>query len=362
VKSPDVIIAGAGLIGVSIALELGRRGAQVLVLDRGEPGRESTSAAAGMLAAADPETPKALRPLSNVSAQLYPEFVAQIEGASGINVDFRQQGTIQLSNRASLAAPFHSISLAELKRLEPALEPGGLEAFFVEESSVDPLLLIQGALVAAARAGIEIRGKTEVHDFVSRRGHVELVLASERLAAPTVVNCRGAWSGYPVRPRKGHALYLQPPPAGAIEHVVVSPEVYLVPRSSGKVLVGATVEDVGYDKTVDPDTVKTLHAEASRLVPEAAHASVLASWAGLRPGTPDDLPVLGATKDPGILIASGHFRNGILLAPVTARILADLVAGTPPEWDISAFTLSRFAAAVPGEKEKPARPRHFVKK
>lgn len=347
-KSPDVIIAGAGIIGVSLALELRRRGAKVLVLERGTPGQESTSAAAGMLAAADPETPKALRPLCHASARLYPEFVEQIERASGLRVDFRRQGTITLSDRSSLPAPYQEISSDELKRMEPAIDFDKRLAFFVQESSVDPVLLIHAALAAVGGAGIEVRGKSEVRDIASRKEQVEVVLDSERLTARVVVDCRGAWSGHPVRPRKGHSLYIQPSTTGAIEHVVVSPEVYLVPRSSGKVLIGATVEDVGFDKTVDPQTIARLHRDAVLLVPDLAGSPVISSWAGLRPGTPDDLPLLGATEDRGIFIASGHFRNGILLAPITARIMADLITGQSPEWDVSAFSPARFVAVVPG--------------
>ncbi len=146
----------------------------------------------------------------------------------------------------------------------------------------------------------------------------------------------------PVKPRKGQMLYLRPQQPGMLEHVVRTPEVYLVPRSSGKILVGATVEDVGFDKGVQPEVIHQLQNIAARYLPELAQAAVLESWAGLRPGSPDDLPLIGPTGVPGVFIASGHFRNGILLAPVTAQIVADLVTGKPVNTNISAFSPERF--------------------
>lgn len=338
-----MIIAGAGIIGVSIALELRRRGGDVLVLERGEPGREASSAAAGMLAFANPETPAPLRRLARTSAQLFPEYVAGLEDSSGMQVDFRRQGTIALLRTSEAPEPYRPLSPEELHRLEPALETQGRAAFFAAEDSVDPALLMQAAVLSAAGHGIEIRSHCGVGRIVRRGREMEVSTSSGAVTAKTVIDCRGAWSGAPVRPRKGQSLYLQPDRAGLLEHVVASSEVYLVPRSSGKILVGATVEDVGFEKTVEPETIHQLHAAAALLVTQLESATVIESWAGLRPGTPDDLPLLGATATPGLFIASGHFRNGILLAPVTGRILADLVSGKPVTTDISAFSPLRFS-------------------
>src|SRR5260370_10732860 len=137
----------------------------------------------------------------------------------------------------------------------------------------------------------------------------------------------------------------QPPGAGLLEHVITAFAVCMVPRSWGKILVGATVEDVGFDKTVEPDVIASLHRAAAALVPELAAAQVVESWAGLRPGSPDDLPLLGETETRGAFIATGHFRNGILLAPVTARIIADLVMGKPAGLYISPVSPSLFSPA-----------------
>jgi glycine oxidase len=350
VTSPDVIIAGGGLIGVSIALELGRSGAQVLVLDRGEPGREASSAAAGMLAASDPETPLSLRPLAVESVRMFPEYVRQIESLSGIGTDFRRQGSIEIVEHAPRPASYRELTADELRKIEPGLQTEGLPTFFIDEDSVDPALLMQSALCAASRSGTEIRGQTEVRTIYAKGDRIEIETVSGRLDAKTLVDCRGAWSGEPVRPRKGQALYLRPKRSGTLEHVLRAPGVYLVPRSetprdAEKIFVGATVEDTGFDKTVEPTTIAGLHAAAARWVPELTAAEVTASWAGLRPGSPDNLPLLGETAVRGVFIATGHFRNGILLAPVTARVMADLIAAKPAPLDISAFSPLRFSGA-----------------
>ena len=337
----DVIISGAGIIGVSLALELRSRGADVLVLDSAEPGKEASSAAAGMLSAVDPETPLQLRTLTRASADLYPAFVEKLERLSGMKTDFRS-GAIDLF-QTSQAPADRPISEVELKALEPALDARGCKAFFFAgENSVDPDLLMQAAIQAARTAGVELRGQTAVQQMESDGAHVAVMTASDRFLARAVVNCQGAWAGAPVRPRKGQMLYLQPRERELLRYVLRAPEVYLVPRSSGKILAGATVEDVGYDKTVVPQAIEQLHHSAAGYVPALGAAPVVASWAGLRPGTPDDLPILGATKERGVFSATGHFRNGILLAPITARIMADLIAGKGPAVDISVFSPERF--------------------
>jgi glycine oxidase len=341
VKSWDVIIVGAGIIGVSLALELRERGAGVLVLDRAEPGSEASSAAAGMLAAADPDTPIALRPLATASARMFPAFVQRLQTAGNMQVDFRRVGTIALLPETSAPVEYRSLSRADLQLLAPSVHSSGQSAFFVQEDSVDPSLLMQSALAAARNVGVEIRGHTTVEEIRPHDHAVEVLTDTDNLAAASVVDCRGAWFGNPVRPRKGQMLYVQPERA-VLQHVLRTPDVYIVPRSSGKILVGATVEDVGFDKSVDPSAIQQLLNAANKYLPELASAPITHSWAGLRPGTPDDLPIIGPTDASRVFVATGHFRNGILLAPITAQIMADLVGGRPSPMDISAFAEDRF--------------------
>jgi glycine oxidase len=341
VKSWDVIIAGAGIIGVSLALELRQRGATVLVLDRAEPGAEASSAAAGMLAPADPETPELLRPLAKASARMFAAFVQKVESAAGMQVDFRRVGTIALMPENTARPEYRGLSATELQRLEPSIHRSGHSAYFVQEDSVDPNLLMRAALAAARTLGVEVRGHTAVTEIRSRGDAVEVVTQSEVFSAAFAVDCRGAWSGTPVRPRKGQMLYVLPQ-ASLLQHVLRTPEVYIVPRSSGKILIGATVEDVGFDKAVDPSAIQQLVTAAAKYLPALASAPMTQSWAGLRPGTPDDLPIIGPTHTPRVFVATGHFRNGILLAPITAQIMADLVHGRPSPQDIQAFSPDRF--------------------
>jgi len=366
VNFPDVIIAGGGIIGVSIALELRHRGLQVLVLDRGEPGQEASSAAAGMLAAFDPDTPFALQPLAKESARMFPAYVRKLESLSGTQVDLRSQGTIALLDESSASAAstlgtHRKLSADELRQIEPAVESRGHSVFFVDEASVDPVMLMRAALQAASVMGIEVRGHTEVREMHGHRGEVEVITSQGRLSAPRAINCRGAWSGAPVKPRKGQMLAVCPQ-VMRVQHIIQAPGAYVVPRSSGKVVIGATVEDAGFDKTVAAETIRELHRAAAEFVPELASAEVVASWAGLRPGSPDDLPILGASETPGCFVATGHFRNGILLAPVTAEIMANLCLGRAAGWDISAFSPLRFLAAPINSSRNSSEPPKFMKK
>lgn len=342
----DVIISGAGIIGLSLALELETRGIRVEVFDRAQPGQESSSAAAGMLAWSDPETPESLRELARRSAQAYPDFVARIEAASGMQTDFRQGAIALLESGVQAPANYRPLTRTELHQREPGLQAHSYSAFVIEEEhSVDPALLMRALIAAVRNLGIMVRSHTEVREIRWSRQRVEVITGQGTFSAGMAVNCQGAWSGAPVKPRKGQMLYLRPTQPGALRHVLRAPEVYLVPRTSGQILVGATVEDVGFDKTVVPRAIEELHRCAVRFVPGLAQAEVVSSWAGLRPGTPDGLPVLGAAGIPNVFLATGHFRNGILLAPVTARIMADLIAGNEPEIDLAPFSPARFAAA-----------------
>jgi len=174
--------------------------------------------------------------------------------------------------------------------------------------------------------------------------------AKTSFSADKVVNCAGPWSGqigphrFPTRPVKGQILCLASPSRELLQHVIRSPEVYLIPRSDGRILAGATVEEAGFDKRTDPATMLRFHRAAIALVPELRNAKILEDWAGLRPGTPDALPILGATTTPGYYVATGHFRDGILLAPITAQVMADVVTGVAPAHDLMPFSPSRFSS------------------
>jgi len=351
VKTWDVIIVGGGIIGLSLSIALRKRRAQVLLVERGEPGREASHAAAGMLADCVIEMPAALEPLARASAAMYPEFVHELQDESGVEVDLRDQGTLvfpapeHLDNPAAFGAN-HRLP-APLRELEPELADPGRPALFLKERSVDPRALSAAALKTAKHRGVDISSGSMVKNVLASDGRV-VGVATDRADyhAPVVVNCAGAWAGqlpplgFPTRPVKGQMLAV----AGGnlLRHVIRSPGVYLVPRSNGRILIGSTLEEAGYDKRVDTDIIHRMHRAAVALLHRLEEARQLEAWAGLRPGTPDDLPILGPTSMPGYFVAAGHFRDGILLAPVTAEVMAEVVTGSRPAYDLSPFSPARF--------------------
>jgi len=353
VKTWDVIIIGGGIIGLSLSIALRKRGVQVLLVERGEPGREASHAAAGMLVDCAAETPAALQPLATASARMYPEFVHELQDESGMHVDLRDEGTLVFPPPEHVHdSPGFNVERllpAPLAELEPALADLTRPAIYLKERSVDPRALVAAALKAAKHRGVDISSGTTVNGVLLSGGRVRGISTDRtQYSAPAVVNCAGAWAGqisphpFPARPVKGQMLAVVGARHDVLRHVIRAPEVYLVPRSDGRILIGATVEEAGYDKRTEADTIQRLHRAAIRMIPALEQARVLEAWAGLRPGTPDDLPILGAASTPGYFVATGHFRDGILLAPVTAHVMAQVITGAKPEHDLSAFSPDRF--------------------
>jgi len=349
-----VIVLGVGVIGASLARELDKSGARVLVIERGEPGREASHAAAGMLAPTGGDLPLSLQELALASAAMYPEFVTELEdeaavaGAHTSKIDLRSQGTLLLEHAESVGK---QVGRAELEKLEPELSGSISEARLLEESSVDPRGLIAALLQSLKHREVHLAHGSAVKRILpTEGGSFEIETEQTTYTAQCVVNCCGAWAGeieapikVPARPRKGQMLAVLPPKSSILQHVIRSEGVYLVPRSDGRILIGATVEDVGFDKRVEPEAIKHLQRQAEQLVPALAQAKIHENWAGLRPGTPDDLPVLGETANGGYFVATGHFRNGILLAPITSLVMSRLIRGEAPGFALEAFSPARFA-------------------
>jgi len=353
VKSWDVIIIGGGIIGLSLSIALRKRGATVLVVERGEPGREASHAAGGMLVECG-EIPAPLQPLATASARLHPEFAHELQIESGISVDLRDTGTIVIPPPEHVhdqpgfttASPLP----APLADLEPALAQSTRAAFYLKERSVDPRALTAAAAKTAKLRGVDFSSGDAVTAVNLSDGRaVGVSTTKTSFQSAKVVNCAGCWSGqipphpFPTRPVKGQMLCLVMQPRNLLRHVVRSPDVYLIPRSDGRLLVGATVEEAGFDKRTDVATIQRLHRAALELVPGLKDAKILEDWAGLRPGTPDALPILGATATPGYYVATGHFRDGILLAPITANLMAQVISRETPSHDLSAFSPQRFS-------------------
>ncbi|HYW38695.1 MAG TPA: glycine oxidase ThiO, partial [Terriglobales bacterium] len=315
-KSWDAIVVGAGIIGLSLAIELNKQGLRVLVVEKGEPGREASWAAGGMLADFLAETPLGLRELATASARMYPEFVRELEDESGLKIDLRSVGTLVLRDSHLDALQDQSLQSshrlpASLEELEPAFRvPDGtaprFTALFVKERCVDPRHLTAAAIAAARHRGVDFSSGDHVLGVEVAGGKASGVRTNNtQFAAGMVVNCAGAWAGqigpheFPTRPVKGQMLCVAMPEKELVRHVVRTvawtPDVYLIPRSDGRMLIGATAEEAGFDKQTVPETIQKLRQAALDLVPKLADARILEAWAGLRPGTPDGLPILGAT-------------------------------------------------------------------
>ena len=360
-RNYDAIVIGAGIVGLSLAIELNKRGLKVLVVDKGEPGREASWAAGGMLCDFPGETVPALQALASASVGMYPEFVHELQDESGLKIDLRSQGTLLFVEKAENEAshPFilpASASAESLRELEPALlvsdeTSSHLTPLYLKERCVDPRDLTAAAIAAARHRGIDFSSGDHVLAVEVGDGKTSGVRTNKtRFAAGIVVNCAGAWAGqiephsFPTRPVKGQMLCVVMPEKEMVRHVVRTPDVYLIPRSDGRMLIGATAEEAGFDKRTVPETIQKLRRAALELVPGLAKARMLEAWAGLRPGTPDRLPIMGPTPTPGYFVATGHFRDGILLAPITAKVMTRVITGQRPQIDISKFSASRFAA------------------
>lgn len=349
--STDVIVIGGGVIGLSVALELKRSGANVRIFDRTQFGTEASWAAGGMIADLDPHLPPELQSLATASAELYPTFVRQVEEVSGAKIDFRTEGTIDFLEHAvdEIAGRLWRISTDEVHRLEPEVKPADL-AYFMRENCVDPRTLVGALLKAVSSSGVECHPNDAVQKLLLTGNRVTGVqAASGQYTANLVVNCAGAWASQiaPVsmgtRPVKGQmlALTFRGESTPLLKHVVRSRFCYIIPRSSGRLVVGSTIEPGGFDKSLNAYRIKRLHEAAIHLVPKLRDAVVAETWCGLRPGTMDNLPVLGRTSLDGYIAATGHYRDGVLLAPITAKIVGRLVLGGEPEFDLSRFSPGR---------------------
>ena len=366
----DVLVVGGGVIGCAVAAELAARGRGVTVLERAEPGTEASGAAAGMLSPqAETRTRDAFFDLALASRELYPAWVRVLEEETGVDVGYRRTGLLHCEFAGARAeSRAEQIAWQREAGLEAAaLCPGDLPreiaerlspevtaaASFPAEGAVDPRRLTRAAWLLAERRGVRVRTGVEVLGFrIEREACRGVETRNGAILANAVVDAAGAWAAFdsslplsvPVEPVRGQIVELRL--AGApLPTILSSDDVYLVPRADGTLLLGSTVEHVGFRKEVTAAAVERLIAAAVRLCPEVASARFVTAWSGLRPATPDGLPILGACRVPGLFFAAGHFRNGILLAPVTAVALADLLTGGAGK-DLASFSIERFAEAL----------------
>jgi glycine oxidase len=358
-----VAIAGAGIIGLACSLALRRRGFAVTVLEAGAAMAEASWAAGGMLAVEDPENPPALLPLSRYSRSLYDAFLAEVASLSGHNVAYRTNQTLQVLERAATDVPGTVLSRAEARHLVPGLateanaerHEDGHTFLLLEEQSLDPRDLCAALPLAARRAGVMLREREPVVSVACEADGVVVVTSKGELRADAFVNCCGAWSDSldavaGIAPRKGQMLVVEQSSGPRLEQVLRSAEIYLIPRADGRIAIGATVEDAGFSKQVEAEALLALRRRAAALWPAAMDASLVESWAGLRPGSADGLPTIAQTAERRFL-AAGHFRNGILLAPGTAEAIADLVCAVSPAVDLQPFRAHRGALSPVCDKQ-----------
>jgi glycine oxidase len=377
-NKPNVVIIGAGVIGLGIAWRLAAR-ATVTVFDRGKAGAGASHAAAGMLAACCEAEPgeEALVALGRDSQKRWPAFAAELEHVSGIDVELRREGTLVLAltadDQASVAhhlefqrrldLPLEWLSSAATRAREPRLAgkiAGSL--FSPEDHQVDNRKFVQALRIAAERAGAEIREHQPVKELLVQGGRARGVVLDDGTSVPAdfVVLAAGAWSRGigglppdrrpPIRPIKGQMLTLRMDPAAPLlSHVLWAPGVYLVPRRDGRLIVGGTVEEKGFDETITAGGLLTLLEAAWRAIPAVEELPVDEIWVGHRPGSRDDAPILGPGPLDGLFYATGHHRNGILLAPVTADAMARLILDDVVEPAIKPFGLERFLPARAAE-------------
>jgi glycine oxidase len=349
--SYDVAIVGAGIVGLSIAWRARGRGLSVVVLDRGEVGAGTSHVAAGMLAPVA-EADAGERPLLELglsSARRWPAFARELVEATGADLDYRRRGTLLLARdrdeaealdreralRERLGLRVERLLPSAARRLEPALAPTLRGALHLpDDHAVDPRLVCRALARAAVQAGAVLRPGVEVRDLAE-------------LPAEQVVIAAGPWSEVfgdeaRVRPVKGQSLrLLDPAGPGLLDRVMRWDGGYLVPRGDGRYVLGATSEERGFDTAVTAGGVYELVRDASELVPGVLELAVEEAVAGLRPGTPDNAPIIGRSmSDPRIVWATGHYRNGVLLAPVTADLVVAELMGEPVE---HGFGPQRFA-------------------
>lgn len=368
---PRVAIVGAGVMGLSIGWRLAQAGCAVEIFDAGVAGQGASHAAAGMLAACAEVEPgeERLLDLNRASQKLWPQFAADLEAASGEGVDLRTEGIITVGLTAddgaklrhlytlqqALGLPVEWLNPAEARRREPHLATRLSGAILtLEDHQVDNRKVVIALKAALRKAGVALHEHCPVSRVETEGGRVRGIIAGERqVAADVVVLAAGAWSrgveiapapALPVRPVKGQMLAVQmDPEAPLLNHVVWGPGIYLTPRRDGRLILGATTEEKGFDTQITAGGQLALLTHAWRVLPTIEELPIIEQWVGFRPGSRDDAPILGPSAEvDGLVYATGHHRNGILLLPVTAQAIARFVLDGVLDDVVQPFGAARF--------------------
>ncbi|MFG1294780.1 glycine oxidase ThiO [Xanthobacter variabilis] len=373
-----VAIVGGGVMGLSLGWRLAQAGCSVDIYEAGTAGHGASHAAAGMLAACAEAEPgeDALLALNRASQALWPAFAAELEAEAGISVDLRTEGTLTIGLTAddaarlrhlfqlqtSLGLPVEWLTAAAVRRLEPHLAgqlSGAIRS--AEDHQVDNRKVVAALLTATARAGVRLHENSPVSRVATQAGKALGVVVGEELKpADIVILAAGAWSRgvditpaapLPVRPVKGQMLALRMDPAAPlVNHVIWAPHSYIVPRRDGRLILGATTEEKGFDTSLTAGGQLALLTYAWRALPALEELPIHEQWVGFRPGSRDDAPILGpADEVDGLIYATGHHRNGILLLAVTAKVISDFLLDGRMAEVAEPFRASRFAPRVAAE-------------
>jgi glycine oxidase len=366
--APSVAVIGGGIIGCATAADLAKRGCRVTLLERASPGAEASSAAAGLLAPLGPvPEPGPFHRLAIESWRLYPAVASELRELTGVDVEHMTAGTLyplhspeeieaaRLRRTWPLAGEFgiEVVEGSELRALEPALSKDVSAARFVRgDHWVNNQRLVTAYAAAAAARGVTVRTGAEVSRILIEGARARgVVVDGETIHADAVLLAAGAWSGtlaasvglrLPVAPVRGQMLAVSNTPP-LIARAIHGDDIYVVPRPSGEILIGATVEHAGFLREVTPDGLGALIEDAVALVPEIGRRAVTRSWCGFRPWVPDGQPVLGPWPDvAGLFAATAHYRNGILMAPITAALLTRCIVDGETPASITPFLPARF--------------------
>jgi glycine oxidase len=349
---PSVIVVGGGIIGCATAYELAKAGSKVTLFERAIPGAEASSAAAGLLTVGGTRRSEPFQKLALDSWARYPDIARELHDVTGVDVEHMTAGTLyplfdrgesaeaeeQLRRPRAKEMGMRMVEGAELREMEPGLSPDVKAALFVRADHwVNNQRLVTAYASAAAGRGVALRTGVEVGQILADGQRVTgVVSAGERFEADCVLLAAGAWSTplaaslglhLPVVPVRGQMLAVSNVPA-LLRHAVHGHQGYLTPRPSGELLIGATVEHVGFERAVTPAGIAQLLTGAIAVLPNLQNRPITRTWCGFRPGTPDDMPVLGPWPDvEGLFVATGHYRNGILLAPATAALMTQAILG-----------------------------------
>jgi glycine oxidase len=369
--APDVIIVGGGAIGCAIAYYLAQAGARVTILERGEVGGEASGASAGILAPLELSLERGpLLDLCLASLELHPSLADALRQETDIDVEYLRSGILRVALSDEDAGDLHALVQGQrprgvmewvdaeaLRRLEPRLAAARGGVYSPQYHQVNAHRLTQALAQAAVARGAALRQGVAVTGFVTDGPRVTGVRTGDgRMMAGQVVLAAGSWTAalgrrlglmLPVKPMRGQMLAF-PDSSSPLRHILLGEDGgYLAPKANGFLFVGATVEDVGFRRNTTAKGLAGLRRMAATLVPSLAYAEVASDWAGLRPGSPDDLPILGPVPGwEGLSVASGHFRKGILLAPITGRLMAQWLTQGRTEMSLQPFSPARFAASA----------------